>query len=739
MHLDRASLLRNLTLEEKAGLVSGADSWWTKAVDRLGIPAIMVSDGPHGLRTQTERRNGAYVGAVPAVCFPAGVALTASFDPSLAYEEGSRLGEEARGQRVHTVLGPAVNLKRSPLCGRNFEYLSEDPYLTGVMATAYVRGVQSQGIGVSLKHFAANNQETRRMSVDEHIDERTLRELYLAAFEMVVKEAHPWTVMCSYNRINGSYSSENAWLLDDVLRKEWGFDGVVMTDWGAMNDPVKARQASLDLEMPGPSPEHDKALVRAVREGKLPEATLDAAVERILAWIDKGLETAPCTYDREAHHAWAREAEAQCAVLLRNERHLLPLASFDRVLFVGPFARTPRYQGGGSSHIRPIKLDGALDFCAADWLPGWGDDGKTADPARLQAVLDAAPRYRAVVVFAGLPDAYESEGYDRTSLALPACQDALIDQVASVQSDTVVLLHVGSPVTMPWKDKVGAILNLYLGGEAVGSATVDLLTGKRIPSGKLPETFPLRLEDTPAYTDYGRGTHDAWYGERVFIGYRWYDDRKAGVLFPFGFGLSYTTFGLDGLELSSRTWSKGSTLEAKVRVTNLGSVAGSEVVQLYVGMAQSPVPRPPKELKGFRKVFLEPGESKVVSFVLDERSFAFWDVERHAWHAAKGTARILVGTSSRDLPLVAKVEVREEPRPVVVTDTTTIGDVIDSGWPYPRFDALLKKLAASYGIDSLDAAGEDAAMYRSWMLATPLHSLAVFAGVPYEQVLEALR
>ena len=738
MHLDIPYLLKHLTLEEKAGLCSGADNWWTKAVQRLGIPAIMVSDGPHGLRTQTEQVNGRYVGAVPAICFPSGSALASSFDADLLEKVGSALGEEAAGQKVHTVLGPAVNMKRSPLCGRNFEYLSEDPYLAGKLAASYIKGVQKHGVGVSLKHFAANNQEKSRMNINEHVDERTLREIYLAAFEIAVKEGNPWTVMASYNRINGTYSCENPLILRKILREQWGFDGVVMTDWGGMNRRVEAHKAALDLEMPGPSAENDRRLAAAVRDGSLDVKVLDESVARILSWIDKGLHVVEKPYDREAHHAFARKVEEQCAVLLKNDGRLLPLPSFDKVLFVAPFAQNPRYQGGGSSHINATRIESALEDARCDWLPGWGMDNETPDPKALAAVLEAAGSYQTVVVYAGMPDSFESEGYDRSHMDLPACQNELIGKLAEIHRRVVVVLHVGSPVAMPWKDSVGAILNMYLGGQAVGGATVDLLVGKANPSGKLAESFPLRLEDTPCYLDYGRDGHDAYYGEGLFIGYRAYDTRRQQVAFPFGYGLSYTTFRLGALKLSSSTWKEGDTLSVTVEVENTGDRDGAEVVQLYIAPKHPSVARPVHELKGFQKVFLKKGERREVSFLLDKRSFAYWDTYTESWHAERGAYGIELGTSSRDIALTGEVTVLEEPHPVKISDTTTIRDILESGWRYPKFEAMMEQLASLYEQGDGEERRREAEMHRNWVLSTPLHTVSAFMGIPYEQILKAL-
>ncbi len=725
MRLDVEKMLGELTVEEKAGLCSGADTWFTKAVERLGIPAVMVSDGPHGLRTQKEKRDGQYVGSVEAICFPSGAALASSFDRSVTERVGDDLGQEASSEGVHTVLGPAINIKRSPLCGRNFEYLSEDPYLAGELASSYVQGVQKHQVGVSVKHFAGNNQETRRMSISDVVDERTLREIYLSAFEKVVRTAKPWTLMCSYNRINGTYSSENSWLLTDVLRKEWGFDGIVMSDWGAVDNRVDSLKAGLELEMPSSRGVTDKEIVQAVSEGKLPMSVLDEAVRRLLVWIDKGLERETESYDKDEHHQETREIAASCAVLLQNERHALPLTSDRGVLFVGPFARTPRYQGGGSSHINSHLVTGAMDVCpdGVRYLPGIQDNGQKRSPKRLKEAVEAAAKARAVVIFAGLPESMESEGYDRSSLDLPDCQNELIDRIATVQKRSIVVLYNGSPVTMPWKDKVSAILEMYLGGEAVGEATVDLLFGLENPSGKLAETFPLRLEDTPSFLSFPGGHLEVAYQEGVFVGYRWYDARKMDVLFPFGHGLSYTSFAYHDLEVEK----EGDGAVVRLRVKNTGRRQGSEVVQVYVAPPASLVPRPVKELKGFSKVELKPGEEKEVSISLDFRAFAYWDGK---WRVTKGAYRILVGSSSRDIRLCSDLSLDGDgPVSLVVGRTTTVRDVLESDEAVPAFRGMMEQVLKMVGNEP---------MFRETLLGSPLHSLQSFLPVSYQQILAML-
>lgn len=655
------ALIAQMTLEEKAGLCSGDDFWHTKAVERLGIPRTMVSDGPHGLRKQDQKADHLGVNdSIKAVCFPAACATAASFDPEMITRMGEAVGDSCQHEGLSVVLGPAVNIKRSPLCGRNFEYYSEDPYLAGVMAGAMIHGVQSRGVGTSIKHFAANSQEHRRMSSSSDADERTLREIYFPAFEMAVKREQPWTVMCSYNKINGVYASENPWLLTDVLRGEWGFEGYVMSDWGAVSDRVAGIAAGLDLEMPASNGVNDRKIVAAVREGRLDEKLVDLACERILNIVFRFVENArPETpWDMEAQHAQAADIAADCMVLLKNEGELLPLNKADAVAFIGEFADKPRFQGGGSSHINSFKVTGALEAARGlnvTYAPGYDTAKDEANEAMIAEAVQAARAARVAVVFAGLPDSYESEGYDRTHMRLPDCQNRVIEAVAAANPNTVVVLHNGSPVEMPWIGRVKAVLEAYLGGQAVGEAAVRVLYGDVNPSGHLAETFPLKLSDNPSYLYYGGEGNRTEYREGVFVGYRYYDKKEMDVLFPFGHGLSYTTFAYGNLRLDKGGMRDDETQTVTVTVTNTGSRFGKTVAQLYVGAVGGDYLRPVRELKGFQKVALQPGESKEISFTLDKRCFAIWNEEIHDWYAPAGQYEIAVGDSSRHLPLHTEI------------------------------------------------------------------------------------
>lgn len=660
--MDIKALVSQMTLEEKAGLCSGLDFWHTKPVERLGVPSVMVSDGPHGLRKQDEKADHLGVNeSIQAVCMPAACATAASFDPDMIEKMGEAIGDSCQHEQLSVVLGPAVNIKRSPLCGRNFEYFSEDPYLAGKMSTALIKGIQSRNVGTSIKHFAANNQEHRRMSSSSNADERTLREIYFLAFEMSVKEAQPWTVMCSYNKINGVFASENPWLLTDVLRKEWGFEGYVMSDWGAVSDRVAGVAAGLDLEMPASGGINDAKIVEAVKSGALDEKLLDQAVERILTINYRYLENAkPETpWDKEAQHLQAADIAADCMVLLKNEG-VLPLSEEDEVAFIGEFAAKPRFQGGGSSHINSFRTTSAVEAAAGKkvtYVQGYSVAKDAATDDMIAQAVAAAKKARVAVVFAGLPDSYESEGYDRTHMNMPACQNKLIEAVAEANPNTVVVLYNGSPVEMPWIGKVKAVLEAYLGGQAVGLATVRVLYGEVNPSGHLPESFPRKLSDNPSYLFYGGEGNQADYREGVFVGYRYYDKKEMDVLFPFGYGLSYTSFAYSNLRLSAAEITDQDTLTVTVTVTNTGSRFGKTVVQLYVGEKQSEVLRPVRELKGFEKVALQPGESKDVSFTLNKRAFAYWNEEIHDWHVKTGEFTIDVGQSSRSLDVSATVKV----------------------------------------------------------------------------------
>ncbi|MEZ0447397.1 beta-glucosidase family protein [Cellulomonas sp. ICMP 17802] len=741
---DVDAVLAALTLEEKASLLSGHDDWYTETIERLGVPAIEVGDGPHGLRKET----GVDMVWVPATGFPTASAMGASWDRDLVRRVAVAIGEEARAEGVQVVLGPGVNMKRSPLCGRNFEYFSEDPVHSGELGAAYVEGVQSVGVGTSLKHFAANNQEIERTRISVEADERTLREIYLAAFERVVDKADPWTVMCSYNRLHGVHASENHWLLTEVLRDEWGYDGVIVSDWNAVHHRVPALAAGLDLEMPGTGGRTDAEIVAAVRAGELPEAVVDAAARRVLGLVaraypgtdlvngpvmDLGVEPGDALTDAQLdllgaaeHHAVAREAAAGCITLLRNEGSVLPLAANgeERIAVVGAFAERFRIQGGGSSGVSPTRVESALESLRAvagdrlTYAPGYVhtpkddyqddldaylaahdatfvDDG--SGPARRSAALAralrmaaaaervaaAAPSARAerlideavavaeqadvVVAFVGLPLAFEQEADDRTTLALPSDHVALVQRLAGLGKPVVVVLSNGAAVTMdPWHDRVDAIVEAWLPGQAGAAAVVDVLFGRVNPSGKVAETFPLAVQDSPGYVTWTGERGTVQYGEGVFIGYRWYDALLRDVLYPFGHGLSYTTFAYSDLDVEVVDAAAGD-VRVSCTVTNTGDRAGREVVQLYVGDPDAAVRRPVRELKGFEKVALEPGGSSRVVFELSSRDFAYWDVATArpdgrlgAWRREGGTFGIDVGASSRDLRLHASIELPDD-------------------------------------------------------------------------------
>lgn len=730
-------LIKQMTLEEKASLCSGADFWHTESVDRLGIPAMMVSDGPHGLRKQDQEADHLGMNdSIKAVCFPAGCGTAASFNRELITRMGETLGEECQAEGVGVILGPAVNIKRSPLCGRNFEYYSEDPLVASEIAGALIKGVQSKNVGTSIKHFLANNQETRRMSSSSEVDERTLREIYMASFEGAVSKQKPWTVMCSYNKINGTYAAEHKEALTDILRGEWGFDGFVVSDWGAVNNRVPDLEAGLDLEMPSSGGINDKLIVDAVKDGSLDEAVLDRAVERILNIVYRFEENRDKTavFDRDRDHEMAKKVAEETIVLLKNEDNLLPLSEKEDIAFIGKYARKPRYQGGGSSHINSHKVTGAWD-CVKDWgnitfAEGYADDADVVDEAMIAEAVANASKAKAAVIFAGLPDAFESEGFDRAHMGMPGCQNELIERVAAVQPNTIVVLHNGSPVEMPWADKVKGIVEAYLGGQAVGAATVDILFGKVNPSAKLPESFPYKLEDNPSYLYYlGEGDR-VEYREGVFVGYRYYDTKKMEVRFPFGFGLSYTSYEYSNLKVSADHIKDTDVLEVSVDVTNTGGMAGKEVVQLYISDVESTVIRPVKELKGFEKVELAPGETKTVTFTLDKRAFAYWNTQLHDWHVETGEFRILIGKSSRDIQLEAAVTVESTVKvPVHYTMDTTFGDLMKDEKAM-QIIAPMMQLNIGGQQNESDAAAEAISreMMEAMMKYMPIRGILSFAG-----------
>ncbi|MEV8509160.1 glycoside hydrolase family 3 C-terminal domain-containing protein [Actinoplanes sp. NPDC051475] len=658
--LDVDRLLGELTVAEKAALTSGSSFWYTAPVDRLGIPRIMVSDGPHGLRAQPgEGDHLGLGGSVPATCFPTASAVAGAWNPDLLRRIGQALAQEARASRLSVILGPGINMKRSPLCGRNFEYFSEDPFLAGELAVGIVDGIQSRGVGTSVKHYAANNQESDRLRVDAQVDERTLREIYLPAFERVVKAAQPWTVMCAYNKVNGLSASENPWLLTTVLREEFGFEGLVVSDWGAVYHRVPALLAGLDLEMPPALGRSPQSIVAAVDAGEVTPELLDARVRKVLELVAKAMPVLDLdeSFDADAHHALAREAAAESIVLLKNDG-VLPLAADARIAVIGEFARTPRFQGAGSSQVNPTRVDSLLDELRAVYgeVPFASVDDATmlAEAERIAGAADT------VVMVIGLPGADESEGFDRTHMNLPAHQLEALRAVAAVNPDVVVVLVNGSAVVLgdvtPY---ARAVVEAWLGGQAAGGAIADVLTGAVNPSGRLAETIPHRLEDNTSYLNFPGDSQVVRYGEGLFIGYRGYDKCGQDVAFPFGFGLSYTSFASSDLTVTTHGSVAEGTFRATVTVTvtNTGAVDGAEVVQVYVEDVESSVARPVRELKGFAKVFLAAGTSQEVSIELDQRAFAFWSIRHRDWVVEAGDFVIAVGAHSRDLPLSSTISV----------------------------------------------------------------------------------
>ncbi len=663
---DAKQLVSQMTLEEKASLCSGGDMWHTKAVQRLGLPAVMLTDGPHGLRKQSGGTDHLGINdSIPATCFPTASATACSWDRELLHSIGQALARECIANDVAVILGPGANIKRSPLCGRNFEYISEDPYLTGELAAALIGGAQSLGVGTSLKHFAVNNQEERRMTIDAVVDERTLREVYLAGFEKAVKQAQPYTVMCSYNRLDGIYASEYNRLLNDILRDEWGFEGLVVTDWGACNDRVEGLAAGQDLEMPASSGINDAHIVEAVRSGRLSEVVLDRAAERLVKLVLRWAEHRQSACDLQAHHSLARSAAAQSAVLLKNEGGVLPLRRGVKAAVIGGFAKQPRYQGSGSSLIAPTRLERAWDEVVAYssnavYAAGYAMDSDQPNEALIDEACKAAAATEVALVFAGLPDSYESEGFDRGHMRMPEAHNELIRRVARANANTVVVLSNGAPVEMPWLNEVAAVLEGYLGGQGGAGAAADVLFGAVNPSGKLAETFPVKLDDVLSSKWFPMGPKTVEYREGLFVGYRWFDAAGVAPLFPFGHGLSYTTFDYADLEIESNEVAAGDTVRVSVTVGNSGSREGSEIVQLYLHAAGSPVFRPEKELKGFQKVRLQPGERKRVTFELDARAFAFYNTAISDWHITAGEYELLVGASSADIRLRGSVRLQAE-------------------------------------------------------------------------------
>ena len=739
--MDIEKIIQSMTLEEKAGMCSGDDFWHTKAVERLEVPRIMVSDGPHGLRKQA--MEGDHLGindSIKAVCFPTGCTVASSFDKDLIHEMGQTLGNECQAEGVAVLLGPAMNIKRSPLCGRNFEYFSEDPYLSTTMATAQIKGIQSKNIGTSIKHFVANSQEHRRMSSDSRVDERTMREIYLASFEGAVKEANPWTVMCAYNKVNGTYASENRRILTEILRDEWGFDGFVVSDWGAVNYRVAGVVAGLDLEMPSSGGVNDKKIIQAVKDGLLDEAVLDETVRRILNIVDKfsNNRDEEAVFDRDKDHEVARKIAGESMVLLKNDL-VLPLDKTTKAAFIGEFAKKPRFQGGGSSHINSHKVSNAFDAALKAgghvvYEQGYDLSKDEVNETLIEKACKAAKEAQVAVVFAGLPDSYESEGYDRKHMSIPESHSRLIEAVAAVQPNTLVVLHNGSPVEMPWADQVKGILEAYLAGQAVGDATADILYGDVNPSGKLAETFPVKVQDNPSYLFYLGEKDVVEYREGVFVGYRYYDKKEMPVLYPFGHGLSYTTFEYSNMTLSEEKIDDTMTLTVTVDVTNTGLTAGKEVVQLYVSPSDKGIAiRPVKELKGYEKVDLAVGETKTLTFTLDKRAFAYFNTDINDWYVEEGKYGIHIGASSRDIRCSGQVALASTVKlPNLFHMNSTIGDVTEDALGSQLIKPYIKCLNAIFGEDEDNSDVANSAITEEMRMAMikdmPLRTLVGFSG-----------
>ena len=651
-------LLKKLTLEEKCALLSGAETFKTRGMPEHGIPQIWLSDGPHGLRKQAGESDHLGLNpSVPATCFPTASAVANSWDAALGEEIGAALGEEAAAQEVSVVLGPGLNMKRNPLCGRSFEYFSEDPYLAGKLAAGYIRGIQSKGVAACPKHFAVNSQETRRMASDSIVDERTLREIYLTGFEIAVKEGHPRSIMSSYNLVNGTYANENKHLLMEILRGEWGFDGAVITDWGGSNDHALGVKNGSTLEMPAPGGDSVRELLAAVESGKISESDIDARLSELLPLVfdtKAALDAAPREFDAAAHHALARRAAAESLVLLKNEGSLLPLAAGTKVAVIGDFAKNPRYQGAGSSMVNSTQVDVLLDklidseLNVIGYQQGFDRHGKP-DAALQKSACELATQADTVILCMGLDEIAESEGLDRSNLRLAQNQVDLLQAVAAVNPKIVVVLYSGSVVETPWLDNCQALLYAALGGQAGAGAVADALTGKVNPCGKLAETWPLAYADIPSAADFATRRKTVEYREGLYIGYRYFTTAEKAVRFPFGYGMSYTTFAYSDMAADEQGVS--------LTVTNTGSVAGTEIVQLYVAKKNSELFRPVRELKGFARVTLAPGEKQRITITLDDKAFRFWNVKANRWEIEGGEYELLVGASVEDIRLCEKISV----------------------------------------------------------------------------------
>lgn len=661
IYMENVDLIKKMTLEEKASLCVGGSYWKSKGIEKLGIPEIVMSDGPHGLRfSKADPKKLGLNDSEVSTCFPTGATIANTWNKELVYKLGKALGLEARSKGINIILGPAINIKRSPLCGRNFEYFSEDPYLTGTLGSMYVNGVQSENVGVCVKHFACNNQENRRMTVNVVVDERTLREIYLKAFQMIVKNAKPWSIMSAYVRLNGVYCTENKYLLDDILRKEWGFNGIIISDWGAENDRVSGIKVGQEIEMPAGSGDGVNEIINAVKSGEIKESELDEVIDRILTIALRGKNNEIKKYNQEKHHKLAEEIAGDAIVLLKNENNILPISKNKKIALIGDMAEKPRYQGAGSSRINAYKIENVIESFKINGLKfefakGYEriEDGRK-DKHLIKEAVEIAKNSDYAIIFAGLTENYESEGLDRVSLNIPENQNKLINEVCRVNKNVIIVLQNGSPIQMPWINKVKAVITGYLGGEASGVAIYNCLVGNTNPSGKLAESYPIKLEDIPCYKNFPGSEVSCEYKEAIYVGYRYYDKVKKEVLFPFGFGLSYTEFKYSKLKIEQIK----DTLKVSFKIKNIGKVKGKEIAQVYVSQKEPIIFKPEKELKGFEKIELEPGEEQEVIIKLDRTSFEYYNVKEKKWSVENGKYYILVGKSSRDIVLKEEIKIK---------------------------------------------------------------------------------
>lgn len=655
--MDYEEIINQMSLEEKAQLCVGEDYWNSKEFEKYGIPKIKMSDGPYGLRVQKEKADNLGINQSEiSICFPASSTLANSWNREMAYELGRALGQEAKTEGVNIVLGPAINIKRTPLCGRNFEYFSEDPYLTGILGSEYVKGLQEQNVGACVKHFAVNNQENRRRTIDVVIDERNLREIYLKAFEMIIEKSKPWSIMSAYNKVNGEYCSENTHLLEEILRKEWKYKGIVISDWGAENNRVKGIENDHELEMPGGRGNGVEETIEAVKTGRISERKLNNIVDRIINIAMRGKKNNNGErYDKEEHHKIAEKVAEESIVLLKNEEHILPIYN-KKIALIGDMAKYPRYQGAGSSTINPYKIENAYDNLKEnnlifDYAKGYERIESENDKGLIKEAINVAKKNEIVVLFIGLTENFESEGVDRENLNIPENQIKLIEEIYKVNKNIVVVLSNGAPIVMPWKDKVKAIITVYLGGETGARAMINCILGKVNPSGKLAETYPVRIEDTPCYNNYPGTELTVEYQESIYVGYRFYDTNNLNVLFPFGYGLSYTEFEYSNLKVNK----KDNEIEILFKIKNIGNMKGKEIAQIYISQENSCIFKPKKELKEFEKVELDVEEEKEIKIVLSKKAFEYYNPETFSWSVEQGKYKILIGKSSKDIVLEKEI------------------------------------------------------------------------------------